>query len=49
MPDTGATKTLVPELTFEMLNDDAVEVLNGSKTIAESYRRNGIDDVVSTN
>ena len=49
MPDTGLTKTLIPYLTFEMLSDDAVEVLNGRKTIAESYKLNGIDDIGSTN
>jgi len=48
MPSTGLTKTLTPYLTFELLSDDAIEVLNGRKTIATTYMYNGIEEAVMT-
>jgi len=46
MPSTGLTKTLIPYLTVELLSDDAIEVLNGRKSVTTTYALNGIDTSV---
>jgi len=51
-PSTGGTISLIPNMTFKLLNDVCKEVLNGSKRqkeydIIDSVEVSGVDDIVS--
>jgi len=45
VPSTGGTLTVIPRITIKMLNDDAIEGMNGSKNEIEMNAIDGIDDV----